>query len=632
MNAKEIEAKLRQYSADYYNGNPQVDDAEFDELEYKLRCLDPKNPFLAEVGSSVIKDKAIHQYTMGSQRKAMSMAEFGDWVKRVGAHNDFLLASYKMDGCSLDVHYVNGKLEQAITRGDGDVGQDVTKNARKFVRETLESDFTGYVHGEVILPVCAWELIDVDRQSNPRNVGTGLLLRESGDQTVLTFYAYNIYGPHTSRVTLTETASFELLEKLGFNVPPHWRIHVEAVRRLYNSVSVERKNLQYWIDGIVLRLDSFEREDALGWTNKRPNGQIALKFPPRPELTVLRKVEWSVGLTGSVVPTGIFDKVKIDGSNVDHALLCNTDEISRLDLSIGDTVELYKAGEIIPKVLRVVNRPSDRVEITPPTECPSCGHDLVRHLIDGGNSVNLYCDNPTCPAQLLNRLDRWSKTFDYLGLGKEILASLMLYRNVDTPADLYKLKRDELITLPMRNGVLGRARSDAILAQLGRRDATLPQFFAGLGIPGLGQARVIQVQTACPGKFDKFEDWYDYDKLRKYASSAGIPGYVEDLITGLDAVWKVASSLRDCMNIVERKTEAAENQLTFCITGTHDLPRKDIVSMIEGKGHKVVSSVSSTTSYLIISDPDSTSRKAASARKVGCKCIDLNGLKSIIGQ
>jgi DNA ligase (NAD+) len=578
---------------------------------------------------------------MGSLDKAMNETEYLAWIKTAKGS---LTASYKMDGGSVSLEYADGKLTQAVTRGDGFEGEDITDNVLQFKgvpKKGVKIDgkpFTGFIRGEIMLLVEDWKVVEPDMVSNPRNVGNGISRRKDGEQAdLLTIYTFRAHNPDGSLIANSEWEMLTQLQEAGFQVAPFTRGYEREIWHFYEGTLNQRAALPYWIDGVVVKIDGIDAQVEMGETDQRPKGQVAIKFPALAVKTTLREVELTVGHTGAIIPTGRFDPVQLGGTTVTNALLCNWDIIRGLDIAINDEVMIYKAGEIIPRVEKVVKRPANRVEIPQPIKCPVCGGKVGRKQSVGGeDSVALYCLSEDCPAQVMGKIDRYIKSLNILGIGDEVLAALIDEDLVLDIADLYVLHDyvDELAELPMgAKGVrLGEKRAVKILDEIDKkRELTLAELLGSLGIDGLGKRRVALIQNAVPGQMDLVSDWTG-GKLEELAAEAGVPGIGQQLS---DAVMRktdlIEALLLNGVTIKSAvKTSVSQNAKSFCFTGASSVPRKELQALVVEKGHVVKSDVGKGLDYLVMADPESTSSKAVKARKLGTKCISEETFRGLM--
>lgn len=656
----ELASRIRAADVAYYNtGEAAMEDAAYDGLKDELRRLSPEHPLLAVVGAtpSEMLAKVRHSIPMGSLDKAMDQSEWLAWIKTLPPGN--FVASLKMDGGSVSLEYRDGRLVRAVTRGDGLIGEDITTNALQF-KQCPKKDvllggerFSGFVRAEIMLLNKDWKIADPDLVSNPRNLGNGIARRKDGEQAeLLSVFAFRAFRADGQPVAANEGEMFELLTGAGFTVAPWCAGDTATIWNFFQTSQATRAALDFWIDGVVVKINDLSVQLALGERDQRPRGQIALKFPAQGVETVLRSVELSVGHTGAIIPTAKFDPVQIGGTTVSSALLCNWDLIRALDIAVGDTIVVYKAGEIIPKVLEVVRRPENRQGIPEPTTCPVCGGPVGRKKsVHGEESVMLYCLNDECPAKLVGKIDRYVRSLNILGIGDEVLEALCTHHPVidagfnklddpllKTPADLYLLKnqKERLAALLMGGKTkLGTKRAEKILAEIeAKRDLTIAELIGSLGIDGLGKRRVALIQAAVPGELDGIDDWFKR-KLSDpvFAARAGVPNLGPVLDDAVMAKQALVDQFK--ANGIRFKESAARigspNGKSFCFTGASSVPRKELAAMAAAKGHTVKSDVGQGLDFLVMADPNSGSSKATKARKLGTKCISEEEFRAMLG-
>lgn len=630
----------------YTHGSATVEDALYEAWKDELARLDPGDPRLKRVGARVqeaLFRKREHTIPMGSLSKATNLGEFQKWVKGVGAANKRLHASYKMDGGSFSFEFQNGRLVAAISRGDGLIGEDITANALKFRGLPAQcrigsTPFTGFMRGEVILTTEDWgEQVDPDALSNPRNCCVGIARRKNGRQCeLLQVFAFRVFDSDGHPLRATETEQTQLMREMGFNCAPAFTGAPEEVWQWYLKTQSERAALPYWIDGIVVKLDAIGEQLALGETDQRPKGQVALKFEAEGAVSCIRGVTISVGHTGAIVPTAFFDPVQIGGTTVTNATLCNWDNIRQLNVGIGDKVRVIKAGDIIPRILEIVTKAKDSGSIPEPKCCPSCAGEVKRrNNVSGDESTVLYCFNADCPAKLAGKIDRFLSSLDILGIGENLIQALIKDLGVRDAADLYTLqaRRGQLASLKLNGGVrLGEKRADKFLAEIEkRRRLTLSQLLGSLGVFGLGKRRVALIQQAVPGEFDTLSDWLS-DKFIRLAEPAGVPNtgrrLQEDLL-GQKAL--IQKFLDAGVEIIAAKATAKAGALRFCITGSLSQPKSHFEKIIRANGHDYTDTFSKEVTHLVAADPDSGSNKLQKARKMNIPVISEQDLLALLG-
>ncbi|HOC54037.1 MAG TPA: NAD-dependent DNA ligase LigA [Verrucomicrobiota bacterium] len=634
----------------YTRGQALVEDALYDQWKDELAQLAPDDPRLKRVGARLQEahlQKRQHTIPMGSLAKAVNHGEFLKWVKGIGAEGKMLHASYKMDGGSFSFEFRDGCLVAAISRGDGLAGEDITANALKFrgIPAQCRLDghpFTGFMRGEVILPTEDWSArVDPDALSNPRNCCVGIARRKNGQQSeLLKVFAFRAFGGSGQPLCTTETEQTQAMRNIGFECAPSFTGTAEAVWDWYVKTQQERPKLPYWIDGIVVKLDNIAEQLSLGESDQRPKGQVALKFEAEGAETTIRRVSISVGHTGCVVPTAAFDPVQIGGTTVSSATLCNWDNIRQLNVGIGDKVRVIKAGDIIPRILELVEKSSESTVIPEPACCPACQGKVGRRSnVSGDDSTALYCLNPECSAKLYGKIERYLSSLDIVGVGENLIQSLIQEMAVKDAADLYTLKnrRDELAALRLSGGVrLGEKRADKFLAEVEkRRRLTLSQLLGSLGIFGLGKRRVALIQQAVPGEFNTLNDWLS-DKLIRLADQAGVPNIgrrlQEDLLAQKLLIRKFLEAGVEILGPEVSTPGNKPDGYRFCITGALSRPKSHFEQLIRAKGHGYTDTFSKDVTHLVSADPNSGSSKLQKAKKAGIPVISEAEFLALLDQ
>ena len=651
---------LKAKHAYYYSGEPIMSDAEYDALEDELRLLSPDDPVLTMVGAAAPGDamltKARHAMPMGSQSKVNSEDEFRIWCAKSGI--DVIHASLKGDGASAAAYYREGRLVQAISRGDGIVGEDITANALRFKglpawvggsAGSTDRGFTGSVRFEVILTVADWVAIDPARSKNPRNAGNGIMGRKNGHQSdCLTIFAFDIDETRdgSSVEFSAETQKVARLAELGFNVIPHVRCeHADEAVRYFRDIQATRDALPIWIDGVVMKVDDITRQLELGVTGGRPKGQVAWKFDSSGAETVIEGIIISGGHTGGLYPTAQLRPVEIGGTTVGNVSLANFDEIARLDVAIGDSVWVVKANDIIPKVIRVTARPPTRTPIEIPDVCPFCGGEVGRRLTTSGSEgVIIECRNDGCPKKSSGKINRWIASLDILGIGDVVLESMIEHLGLEDAADLYTLRERaaemaDLVTHAERDLRLGQKRTESILAAIeATRTLVVGQFLGSLGIDHLGKRRAELMIEGAAGSLDTLADWRS-GRLRDaaFAAAAGVPSIGAQIQDGIDAMAGVIDKMLDAgVTVVAAVPGGGANDAapspSVCISGKLPSGKKkaDYEAPLRAAGYQLVDEVSKGLVYLVLADPASASSKADKARKLGIEVISEERLSQIV--
>jgi DNA ligase (NAD+) len=645
----EIQTLIDKADTAYYTeGKSVMEDARYDKLKAELKTLNPTDARLVSVGSTIkdaILQKKKHTIPMGSLAKAMNEGEWQSWLSNNGFTYQMFNASLKMDGGSFSLEYNDGRLVSAISRGDGFVGEDVTANAINFknVPKIVKLNgklFSGFVRGEVVLLNEDWEKVDLTQSSNPRNLAVGIARRKDGTQSeYLSFYSFRAFNLDGDTISDRETLMSESLEKMGFAVAPYISGDKNDVWKFYQDTANKRSKLNFWIDGIVVKIDSINEQLKLGESGGCPKGQIAIKFEAEGAESILRGVTLQVGHTGAIVPVANFDPVRIGGTTITNATLCNWDNIETLGVAIGDKISVIKAGDIIPRIMEVTERGKNRQTISVPKRCPVCNSEEIgyRTNVSGEASAVIYCMNSEkCPAQITGKIDKYLSSLDIQGVGTTLIESLVNDLGVKDPSDLYILsnKRNQMADLILSGKVrLGEKRADKFLAEIEkRRTITLSEFLGSLGIFGLGKRRVALIQEALVGKMDTLEDWFS-NTLISNADEAGVKnmaqGIHDELVNQKDYIMKfIKNGL--VISQPQPKQQLKAGSFIICITGALSSPKSKYQSLIENSGNGYTDTFSKSITHLVAADKNGSSNKLEKARKYGITIINEDDLLKLI--
>lgn len=652
---EELRNEIRRHEYLYYVlDQPEITDAEFDRLMRRLQELESEHPELVTPDSPTQRVggkpregfvTAPHSSPMLSLDNALNEAELRDFDRRVrsllGGEPYRYVAELKLDGLSMAVRYRDGVLVQALTRGDGLQGEDVTENARtiRSLPLRVETDLAELeARGEVIMNRSAFERLNEEREkaglprfANPRNAAAGSVRVLEPAITAsrrLDFYAYFLLV-NGSPYYESHWESLEALGRMGFKVNPHRRLchDLDELLAFCREWEARRDELPYETDGVVAKIDSVRQQRLLGWTAKAPRWAIAYKFPARQEETVLEDIEVQVGRTGTLTPVARLRPVTIGGVTVSRATLHNEDEIERLGVQIGDTVLVERSGDVIPKVVRVVRPGEHRRPFRMPDACPVCGGQVVRQEGEAASR----CINTNCPARLKESIRHFAArgVMDIDGLGEALVDQLVDRGLVKSIADLYDLKLEQLVELER----MGEKSASKILANVERsREKPLARVLWGLGIPFVGE-RTAQILADTFGSLDRIAQ-ADEETLQQ-AEEVGPKvarsiyqffrePHNRELVERLRKV-----GLRFEQETVNKKTGALAG-LTFVLTGTlPHLTREQAKARIEAAGGKVASSVSRKTDYVVAGAEAGS--KLDKARELGIPVIDEARLLEMTG-
>jgi DNA ligase (NAD+) len=636
---------LRAKQCYYYGNSPIMSDSEFDMLEKKLRVMSPNDPILSMVGAPVPPDnilaKAKHSMPMGSQNKVNSKDEFMIWVAKY-CYGQKIHCSLKADGGSAAAYYKHGKLVQAISRGDGDEGEDITANAMKFKGLPASiAGFNGSIRFEVALTADDYKIVHPEQKTHPRNIGNGIMGRKDGTQSeYLSVFAFDMVDDDC--VYETEEEKSRALEQMGVQVIT-WFIFNDGheVCEWYNNVMANRNTLPLRIDGVVLKCNSLDVQDKFGVSDGRPKAQVAWKPENEYYTTTLMDVTIDVGHTGAINPVAKLKPIEIDGAIVTNASLCNYDEIKRLDIAIGDDVLVYKANLIIPKLAGVSKKAKDRILIKEPTSCPVCGGNIGRNTnTDGSNGAVTICLNPDCEAKSVGKIKRWIDSLDIKNIGDTVLEAMVSELNLKDAADLYTVTVDQLQKLTVGNGILGTKRAESIIAEINKtRKLTIDQFIGSLGIKFLGKRKVEIIRNIAAGlieHLDTIDEWLD-GRLISYKAQLGIVNTAKDIQDDIKkSEWLIKKLLQNGVEVIKPVKPKQEkvmsggkfNGWVACFTGIR-MVAGEAAAFAAGGGIEK-SSVTKEVTHLVCKDVTLTSNKIKKAKESGVKIISIDEFRSML--
>ena len=619
----ELEKLITRYQASYYNGEGEISDAEFDALWDELKSLDPGNAILQKVGAdSGNFEKIHHVMPMGSQEKAANPEQFLAWAEK---HKyDEYLVEYKLDGASLELQYENGWLVRAVTRGDGSIGDDITANAKKMggVHPAIYKDgelipFTGGIRGEVIMTHEVHKKYFSDK-ANCRNAANGLMKRKDGTGSeYLKLIVYDALSTDGKSYFTNEKEKISWLMGCGFNVV---RLvickNAERVIAYRAKIMEERKDIEYDIDGLVVKENRIDFEDA---SRARPDRQIAFKFSLEEATTVLREVEWSQN-GATYTPVAIFDEVELNGTKVQRASLANPDTVRKLGVQIGSHVVVVKRGEIIPKIEGVVEEKDIKTSpIEFPCTCETCGTKLV----DDGS--RLYCPNKECSKRVLHQLLKFQQVVDIRDLGETLVTQLFKDGRLKSISDIYSLQVEELVPY-----FLNEESQEAEKRSLGaekvyksiqaHKNMTLPVFLAGCDIEGFGETLAEKLVQAGFNTLDKLLAATE-DQIADVYGFAEIMAH--NIVQGLS---ENAAEMRrldhDGIITIESSAGGKLEGKSFCFTGELvTMKRQDAEQLVKQNGGVCKSSVTKDLTYLVTNDTTSGSSKNVKAAALGIPVI-----------
>lgn len=647
---EELVELLNQYADEYYRQDkPSVSDAEYDRLYRELVELETANPDQVlphspthRVGGRMLDgfEKYTHIYPLFSLQDAFSREELDAFDQRV--RKEFPQATYicelKIDGLSISLTYEAGNLVVGATRGDGSVGENITENLKRVadIPLTLPQAVDVTVRGECYMPKASFDRVNQQRQeageaefANPRNAAAGTLRQlDTGvvAQRGLATFLYQEASP--SEVT-SQSQVLEKLDALGFVTNHDYQLAdtIDEVWAFIEKMAERREDLPYEIDGIVIKVNDLAIQEELGFTVKAPRWAVAYKFPAEEKEAQILSVDWTVGRTGVVTPTANLSPVQLAGTTVSRATLHNVDYIAEKDIRIGDTVIVYKAGDIIPAVLKVVDKYRADQEVMPvPSQCPSCQSDL-QHYED---EVALRCINPICPSQLMSKLEHFASrdAMNIAGLGSSIVEKLFLAGLVKDVADIYKLNVDDLLTL---DGFKEKSADKLYQAIQASKGNSAERLLFGLGIRHVGSkaSKIL------------LENFGDLETLAQasqdqIASLEGLGQVIAKSLTSFfassGAQQLLAELKENAVNLAYLGQVADENAalsgLTVVLTGKLErMKRGEAKAKLEALGANVAGSVSKKTN-LVVAGADAGS-KLAKAQELGVEIKDEAWLESL---
>ena len=657
----QLRRTIRHHNVRYYNDdNPEISDYEYDQLMLRLKALEREYPELItensptqKVGGTAKRTAGTlvrHDVPMLSLQDVFSREEIEAFVRDIEARmeNPVFVVEEKIDGLSLALRYENGTLSRAITRGDGIVqGEDVTENAKviKDVVQKLKEPLPYFeVRGEVYMTKAAFEAVNERRQllglklfANPRNCAAGTLRQLDSRITKergLSLFVFNLQAVR-GKDFQTHVEAYDFMKRQGIKVIHAFHVcrTAEEVWDAIEQIGASRGDLPYDIDGAVVKLNDFSQRESLGATSKAPRWAIAYKYPPEEKESVVRSITLSVGRTGRITPTATFDPIRLCGTTVERATLHNQDFIDDLDVRVGDTVVVYKSGEIIPKIKAVVKekRPKGTEPFKIGDRCPVCGAKAEREA----DSADVKCINQACPAQveshILNFVSR--DAMDIKGLGEKNIAALIEKGFLHTIVDIFRLKehREELIS----QGVVGKEKNtDKLLAAIEEAKKNEPQrLLTGLGIPGIGKAAAAALMQHFK-TLEALENASDEAILAVRdmgeTSVAAIRSYFQN--EGNAKICRELQQLGVATAVQERAAQGDElADMSFVVTGTlRHFGRREITELIEQHGGRVTSSVSKKTDCLVAGE--NAGSKLQTAEQLGIRILTEEEFLQLIGR
>lgn len=646
MSHKEYLAKIELANAwakaYYVDDAPLASDEEYDKLYHEILDYEQKNPLFTDansptkrVGGMVLEgfNKAEHKARMWSMEDVFDERDLDAWIERVKKVKESFTfyCEPKFDGASLNLIYENGMLKQAITRGDGSIGEDVTENVKTIGSIPLRIDYQESIEirGEVVIKKADFERLNNERLSlgealfaNPRNAAAGSLRQLDTSITAkrkLMFYPWGIGINTLTQSFLSQKMNF--VYSLGFLKPPRIIVtqRVEDVHTLYAELIAKRDEIEMMMDGMVVKIDDVSLQEELGYTVKYPKWMVAFKFPAIEKVTKLKDITLQVGRTGVVTPVAEVEAVNIEGVIVERATLHNFDEIERKDIRIGDSVIIIRSGDVIPKIIKVLveRRNGSEKVVDRPLNCPVCGSELL----DDGALIK--CQNLSCDARVVGAIIHFAskKALNIDGLGDKIVEQLYAQKLVLHVKDLYTLTIEQLLAL---EGFKAKKADNLLAAIEQSKGVSLEKFINALGIEHIGEVAAKKIARAFG------LEWLE----ASHEQIIALEGFGEEMAKSLVEFIHVNKAetyeLMDVIQPIASKLEITESVFTgktVVLTGSMSQPRDEIKVMLEKLGAKVSGSVSKKTDFVIYGEDAGS--KLSKAEELGVKTLsesELNGM------
>jgi len=641
MNKKEMSTNLIQASDAYYNQSTSImSDEEFDKLLDTFKSLYPNDPLLKTIGTPVDKsngwEKATHKIPMGSLSKVTNEDELMKWNNKYS--NAYFCISEKLDGISIDLEYEDGNLVKAITRGDGEIGEDITKNVKQMQNvEQKLGIFTGSLRGEIILKQKDFEAVarnqfdrNEDLIKNLRNGASGIAKKHSGKYSeYLSIIYFDITGKYP-----TKAQKFIALENFGLptaiitlyeDMANKYYVTMEDVIRIYQEYEDKRRaELDYEIDGLVIEINDQTEYDRLGVnSDNRPNAAVAYKFKSMKKETTIKGIEWSLGNTGVVSPVALLEAIDLGGATIKRASLHNLDIFNKLQLRKDDTVMVSRRNDVIPYVENVVTH-NDGDWFTYPTKCPECDNKLN---VEG---KFLVCDNPDCPGVMIGTIMKWLRTtgMKSQGIGEKTIEKLFFLGLIQIPSDLYELKEEDI------NGLEGFGKRSAqkfVEIVQSHREVTLDKFIGGLNMKNFSTSMAKLLIDAGFDTLDKVRNITANEliKIKGIENKTAL-----SFLTGLMEREAIINELLYVKVVIKENKVMATNTdgklvgKSFCFTGAvqatdenGDRYKRAMLEALVGENGGITKGVANGLTYLVQADPTSQSSKTKKATNLGVEII-----------
>lgn len=634
-----------------------ISDAALDSLKHELYAIEQHYPDLItadsptqRVGGRPLEKfaKVKHAHPMLSMEDVFTVEEFASWYeriqKRTDQHDIELFSMPKLDGLAVSLVYEDGLLKTAATRGDGQIGEEVTQNVRTIESVPLRIEMPKHakslshveVRGEIYFPLKAFDKLNKRLAkegksvlANPRNAAAGSIRQLDSSIAAARPLAFVAWDLVTDVGQSTIAEAWRLLQEMGFRAAPESALckTKEAVTDRWEALKKKRAKMNFWIDGMVLRVNDRVLFDRLGIVGKTPRGLVAWKFPAEEATTRVKWIEWFVGRTGALTPVAILEPTLVAGTTIQHASLHNYDEIQRLDVREGDTVILFKAGDIIPKIKQVLKelRPKSATAVRPPARCPVCGSAVERRE----GEVAIFCANKKCFSQDREKILHAARAFGIDGLGPQTVAAFIEHRLISRPSDLFLLKADDLLPLEGFGDIAANKLVSHIQAH---KKIAFPQFLVGLGIRNVGEQTAIDLANYF-GTLEKLMDASMDTLMRIDGIGEIVAKSVKQFLDeehNRDLVRAYQEAGVHIIHHAQPKVLGPLAGKTMVITGTlQTLSREEAKEKIRAVGGKTASVVSAKTTYVVVGEHAGS--KYDDAKRLGVKILSEREFLDMLG-
>ena len=603
----------------YTTGQPIMDDHTYDTIEEILRQKNPHHRIFSKIGNPNFNtgfEKKKHNIPMGSQNKVNTLEDLIHYFELKKIPNNIQFAVQpKCDGISLAIEYQKGQLVNAVTRGNGQIGDIITQNVVKmknFVKE-IPKNISAFIRCEIVMLEKDFQQLNKKlngKYSNSRNAASGISQRlDSQYSNYCSLYAVDVHSPDKN--FKTEEDKIKFLKKIKF-IPIDNDItdDFNKIENIFQRYLKNRQNYPFEIDGLVIKINDLKIQEKLGSKNNRPKGQVAYKFPARSNQSRIKNINWQVGPMGTITPVAEIDPIEISGANITFTSLANYNLIKEKNINLNDIVEVQRRGDVIPHIEKVITK-SNSGHITAPIHCPSCKTKLIK------DNKFLKCpNNKNCPAQILGSLKLFCDVLDIKGISQKTIAKLYQKKLLKTPGDFYNLKVSDFENI---FGLGHKSGTNIIKEIQNKRKLSLKEVLDASSIPNFSSQRILQLINAGFNTPNKILN-ITIEELE------ALPGVqitlAKKIHQGIQNRHHFINSILKQVTLKESNNSQKLKNLTFAITGTLNQPRKDIENKITSLGGKISSSVTSNTNYLITNQQKSTSSKFKKAQQFQTKIIN----------